>query len=416
MAVTTVQVTCGTSSRAYSTLQAAEDDKPTNLTTNRSSTTQSGSTSSTIKLDSGASATTDFYKGHAVYCTARPTEKRLITAYNGTTKVATIGALNGSSATWANTPGTEAYAIDETIWEIDCYNDSQFTAGCLISGSTTSSSSYCHLTCATGQSYYDNASVRTNLLVYNQSNGVGCSITGTYISGAVALSENNAHVSRMQLKTAAASSFSLSMTGSATGLVVKDCLIQGITDSSINGIGTCDSGTGNVINVLAIHTGATGNGWRCGANVAFIACGAVRTTNNAASGSAYKLGPYATGSTLLSSTAFGFSDIDGGTNHFTTSGSGNNATQLASGLPGSNNQHSVTYNGTTPFTQAGSSGTDFRSIASTSLAANGSLDSTNAPLDMSGYTRANPPTIGPWEITASAAATVRMLALLGVGT
>ena len=60
-----------------------------------------GSTVSTIVLDAGASTANDFYKNLIVTVNG---EQRLITAYDGTTKTATVGALNGSSATFAAAP------------------------------------------------------------------------------------------------------------------------------------------------------------------------------------------------------------------------------------------------------------------------------------------------------------------------
>jgi hypothetical protein len=77
----------------------------------RTGTCQSGSTSSTIKLDSGASATTDFYKGRWIVTTGGTGAEQvaLCTAYNGSTKVATI------APNWAATPdGTTTFSVNAT--------------------------------------------------------------------------------------------------------------------------------------------------------------------------------------------------------------------------------------------------------------------------------------------------------------
>jgi hypothetical protein len=158
--VTTVVKTVG-STGDYSLPQTWADAGPTNCTTSRNATTVTGSTSSTIILDASASGTNDFYLGHAVWADARPAEKRLITAYNGTTKVATIGALNGSSATWANIPAIEAFTIDSTLWQGQAQNQTfTFTGsaaiGLSLSGVTTSSTEYRDFTCAAGASFKDN--------------------------------------------------------------------------------------------------------------------------------------------------------------------------------------------------------------------------------------------------------------------
>ena len=75
-------------------------------------TAQSGSTGTTIKLASGASSTDDLYAGMTVTTTGGTGsgQAREITAYDGTTKVATV------SAAWAVTPdATTAYSIGANV-------------------------------------------------------------------------------------------------------------------------------------------------------------------------------------------------------------------------------------------------------------------------------------------------------------
>lgn len=81
------------------------------MQTARSNTAQAGASGS-ITLDASASATTDFYKGSVVYLTGGTGANqsgRLITAYNGTTKVATI------TPAWATNPdATSTFAVMES--------------------------------------------------------------------------------------------------------------------------------------------------------------------------------------------------------------------------------------------------------------------------------------------------------------
>jgi len=79
----------------------------------RNSTVGTGSTTSAIVLDAGASATNDYYTGGALVISG---ETRQITAYNGSTKTATVGSLQGSAATFTGAPtvGT-AYSIISLI-------------------------------------------------------------------------------------------------------------------------------------------------------------------------------------------------------------------------------------------------------------------------------------------------------------
>lgn len=69
----------------------------------RAATAQNGANGS-ITLDAGASSVTDFYKGTRIYLTAGTGagQSRLCTAYNGTTKVATI------EPDWITNPGVAA--------------------------------------------------------------------------------------------------------------------------------------------------------------------------------------------------------------------------------------------------------------------------------------------------------------------
>jgi hypothetical protein len=74
-------------------------------------------TTSTIVLASTASAVTNFYNNYAVRISSRPTEVRRITAYNATTKVATITSHKDadgvvSDTTWTNIPQSgETYQL-----------------------------------------------------------------------------------------------------------------------------------------------------------------------------------------------------------------------------------------------------------------------------------------------------------------
>ncbi|MFZ5917048.1 MAG: phage head spike fiber domain-containing protein [Chloroflexota bacterium] len=79
----------------------------------RTGTAQAGGTTSSIKLDTGASATTDFYNGATVTITGGTGsgQSGTITAYNGVTKVATVGT------TWAAAPNaTSTFSITDGIY------------------------------------------------------------------------------------------------------------------------------------------------------------------------------------------------------------------------------------------------------------------------------------------------------------
>jgi hypothetical protein len=396
---TTVTKSIGTSSRDYSTGQAWEDAIPADLTRNRTGTTQVGSTSLTIVLDSGASATDDFYNGLVVWCDARSSEKRLITDYVGATRTATIGALNGSNATWDNIPGTEAFTVDQVTWNGEMYNDAEFTATTNISAHTTSSSAKIILTAAAGQSFQDHANVRTNALTDNQSLGVKIRRTTGYtncvqVSGVVV----NYTISRLMMQTTNVNSVPFNGTTLCHNAIIKDCLMR--TNNSATSTGTFGDFSGDsakIINCIVLQTHATGAVMSMRTGVVYNST-FIRSSDLTPAGNGMLCKNYGV--------AFMFScAIFGATTPAATagvgawqSGSSHNATDAASGLPGSNNQHSVSYSQTTPFVDADKDSFDGRAIAGTSLAGNGFLDATNAPQDISGFTRPSSPTIGAWQL------------------
>lgn len=282
----------------------------------------------------------------------------------------------------------------DKIWEGLAYNDTIFAGAWDATAINTDATRYVHLTCAAGQSFYDNANVRTNNLYWTETQGVAAARTANY---SAAFNANNMRVSRWQLQQ-----------GGSQGCVVGPYLKDLIVDTSGNS-GVSGSPGAVRYNVLVIQRTTTGDGFVCqtnyGGTVTHVGCTAIvpsNVTNTSGTGFTATGG---SGNIMQSCGSFGFNTCvsAGG---WDTTASKNNATNKASGLPGSSNQHNVTYTSVTPFVQASQGGgnLDFRSIAATALAANGFLDATNAALDISGYTRANPPTIGHWELTAAGGA------------
>lgn len=314
-----------------------------------------------------------------------------------TTTVKTIGTSSRDYSTvqsWEDDAPANLVTSD-VVWQGQCYNDSEFTAGVTLSGSTSDSTRYKELTCASGQSFCDNANVRTNTLAYNQSNGVGITISGAYASTCY-VNESYARVSKVQLRAQnATASNALKIYPSEGGNTFRELICQAAATAIYSVYGA-----NSFFNVAALISGSGGDGIRLDRAATLTGCTIARLTSQSSAGRAFYMSSDATDTVIKSCAAFGFSAIDDGTNHASAS-SGYNATNLSSGLPGSNNQHSVTYSATTPFTQAGSSGTDFRAIASTSLIDNGYKDATNAPNDISGTARDTSPTIGCWEYVAA---------------
>lgn len=322
-----------------------------------------------------------------------------------TTVTKSIGTSSRDYSTlqaWEDATPADLTSSDQ-IWRGEAYNDSEFSdAGVLldIGGTTTDATRYVELTAAAGQSFQDAGGVRSNALRYNQSNGVGVRKTGLYGYTIRVNTVQFTRISRLQIKSE--SSLAMSQTGLTSG-TIRDVLADAnSTAAVIANDGTCD-----YRNVVAVTRNASGDGFQLGHGSTLIGCTAIRPSDISAAGAGFAQSGYGTDRVIQSCASFGFTNAYSGAGWDTTN-SKNNASDAGS-LPGSSNQTSVTYSQFTPFTDADKDSLDLRSIAATSLAANGFLDGTNAPNDISGTARANPPTIGHWEIVSAGGFTFQQL-------
>lgn len=264
-----------------------------------------------------------------------------------------------------------------------------------LSGSTSDATRYMELTTAAGQSFKDAAGVRTNALKYNQANGVGVrSGSGNY-SNIINDTNGFFRCSNIQFKGDGAIATILQFKDG--GGICKDCNLT-INAASLAGVSRCST----LINVLVFTTVSSSSqppfhecGIQTGAGLV-VGCTAIRTSDQSAAGTAFT--PAAISTVQMTDCAsFGYTTPSSGS----WGTSSNNASDQASGLPGTSNQYNVTFNSTTPFTNSTVASQNSIPVVGTALAANGVLDATNAPRDISGYTRAASPTIGCWELTAA---------------
>jgi hypothetical protein len=221
----------------------------TGLQSIRSNTAQAGA-AGTITLDASASATTDFYKGAGIYLTGGTGvgQNRICSAYNGSTKVATI------SPNWATNPdNTSTFAIipaggvltsgdiADAVWDED------------LSGHTTASTAGKYL------GDLGTVSVANNALAANL----------TRVAGS-ALSTSSAQIGVNVVNMGGSA---LSTTSAQVGVNVvqlsTDATAADNAESFFDGTGY--AGTGNVIptvTTLTGHTAQTGDAYaRIGAPV-----------------------------------------------------------------------------------------------------------------------------------------------------
>lgn len=107
----------------------------TGMQTVRSGTAQAGGGTGTVILDAGASATTDFYKGLYIYLTSNTGagQVRLITAYNGATKTATLDTALAVAADATTTYALMPEATDYAILGTGAITSATFAAGAITS-------------------------------------------------------------------------------------------------------------------------------------------------------------------------------------------------------------------------------------------------------------------------------------------
>lgn len=308
-----------------------------------------------------------------------------------TTVTKTIGSGGGrdysTPQTWENALPANLVAADEAHVG-EAYNDSEFTAAStllLISGQTTDSTRTITLKCASGQSFRDHASVRTNPLFPDATKGVAARITGSY-TYCFRVETANVTIDGWQI-TAPDIGGGIGVQWSASNFTMRNCIVYARQPLSISG---GPSGA-TMVNCLFVARnggliGTAGGGTR------FEFCTIVRTASGGTVGTA----SYAT-LTVENCAIFnfttGFTAGTGGTVN-----GGYNCTDLAS-APGSNNQVSKTFSA-----QVESTTTDFRAKAGGSMV-NGTPATTYATVDISNTARdGTTPTIGCWELAGGGGA------------
>lgn len=304
-----------------------------------------------------------------------------------TTTVKSIGSGGGRDystlQSWEDACPANLVTADE-IWKGEAYNDSEFTASLSVGGITQDATRYVWLTAAAGQSFQDHASVRTNPLRYDQSKGVGVRRTTGYTTvldlGSVT------RLSRFQAECTTGNSLSVSC---SSGAVVTDCILQG----NVQGTGSAQTWINDAFTYPAAGQGF-GN---CQLSI-LIGCTALFPTDRGTATFFMNVGNYSSPVTLTSCAIFGYTNITD--DNTKLSGCSFNVTSSAS-FPGSNNTTGASFSQFAPFIDADKDSLDLRALTAGALAGAGLLDATNAPNDISGFTRPASPTAGAWQLGAA---------------
>lgn len=320
-----------------------------------------------------------------------------------TTVTKSIGSGGGRDystlQSWEDAAPANLVTSDQ-IWRGECYNDSEFSASgptLTVAGSTVDSTRYKELTAASGQSFVDNASVQTNALRYNQSNGVAIKCTNGY-QWVIETTENHFKLSRVQVAAPDQKPAFRNATSSLSGVDLNQCILESAGSSS-NGVLMLRSGTGR--NLLIVARGTGGNGFDFNyvtSGTTLVNCTVVRPSSRTAAGTAFTSS--SSGATIKNCAAFGFTTVMN-SSHVT-------ATTCYTEQTAPTGFTQVTYDTSTGsgFENTSDSTRDFRIKSTSALKDTGTTDSTNAPIDIAGTSRPSGSAydVGCWEYVAAATA------------
>lgn len=324
--------------------------------------------------------------------------------------MATISTI-GTSARNYSTISAWLAAFATGGWIGECYNDSEFviTSAIAFSGHSTTSPNFITLRTAAGQGFKDNASVQTNALRYNASNGVGVRNTTAY-TNVIIVGESFVTIQNLQIQGNGSYAYDNNQSASS-GVVLDSCILDIVLTAS--GQATARLRSGIMRNCLLVNRGNTGNGldfsYPATGTVA-ANCTSVRPSDKTAANSAFMAA--SANAAVKNCAGFGFTNFSSGS----LTGS-NNCSDQAIGF-GTSNQASKTY--ANQFVNTLNATADFREKSGADLFNNGFTDTTDVPaaVDIVGTARPQSASwdIGCWElIVASATVYSSTLSMMGVG-
>jgi hypothetical protein len=291
---------------------------------------------------------------------------------------------------WEDACPSDLVAADQ-VWKGECYNDSEFTGGVSISGQTTDATRYVWLTAAGGESFIDHADAATNPLTYDQSKGVGIAANPAEVP-LIDVYATYTKIERLQIKRSGWSFGHPSVRFRTTGSI-NNCLIENSVSAPSGGY-TLHLDEGSKAENCCIIA-RTNNQHGIGLFFFSIADSCTVVCDSAAGESGgIGINDVNGNATAKNCAIFGFATPTSGS--FNAS-SDYNATDKASGLPGSNSLYNLTF-----ADQFENTSTDFRLKAGADLIDAGSTALTT---DIIGQTRGSPPDIGAWEYVASGGGT-----------
>ena len=295
--------------------------------------------------------------------------------------------------TWDDAAPANLVTADQ-IWRGECTvaTDEFVTVGATltVSGSTTDATRYKELTTGAGASFRDHASVQTNALKYNASNGVGIRSSEQYAS-TISVSEANFHMSKLQVQHNVVTQANRALFSGANTTVLDGCIFENLANSGAIRL----DGTGTVSDCLMIkRISGTGPLLTTINGAAFINCTFVQPDDLATMPTNLLDCRYSTHNFKNCAIFAGDSTkAIGGNTSFTT---------CYTDVTGTTGLTQVTY--ANQFQNINDATRDFRLKSGADCINNGTTDSTNAPIDIAGTARPSGSAydVGCWEFVAAA--------------
>ena len=312
-----------------------------------------------------------------------------------TTVVKTIGSGGDYSTLQAWEDASPANLVtSDQVWEGQIISAATaFTTPAeilIFAGGTTDSTRYKHLTTAAGASFIDHATVQSNELRFNASNGASISCADNYSSG-IKVEDNYTRLSKLQIAGSNGNSSRSTVLSPATNLWIEKCLIEG----TVGPVVTMNGANCKMTNTLVVKRAAGDNIVSGQTSLSLWNCTLVKPSDLGAVTDGLKI-TYASGTSTTQNCA-----IFGATNAAVSNGTlthTNGRTDDASPPTGFTQ---ITYNTTTGsgFQNITDATRDFRIKDTSAMVDVGTTDSTNAATDIVGTARPEGSAydIGAWE-------------------
>lgn len=318
-----------------------------------------------------------------------------------TTTVKTIGTTGDYTTlqSWEDAAPANLVTADE-IWQGQLQNQTFTVAATALtlSGSTSDATRYKELRCVSGASFRDNASVQSNALRYNASNGAAISCTSGNYTYAIVISEQYVRLNGLQVTHSSTGGSASTVRVTVANSLIENCIIEtaGSTAGAINYV-NCSSLT--LKNSLLVQRGASKS---CivgasGSQGTFYNVTMAVPSDKTAASNLFVTSPY-TNITLNACAFFGVSALKASGTVTVNNGFSNLS---GTGIT------TATYN-TSQFENITDATRDYRLPSGSAMIATYTADTTNSPVDIAGTTRNTGSTqadVGCWEYATAGSST-----------